>query len=209
MTPISTLLSRANQKQDLLSSWFGFMATKLVHAASHMVPPIPRIARIFITHRPVPVILPWTKNARLGDGFRPIYTTKVAEQSPGLVGDNKETKENEKEYRTLAQIKADLYQAVQGISLWIFSLMYLIFWRYFSQWTWWAIWNQYWNGLHSTIIQGINRGIFGVPSAKKSEIHGLVELLESQNPTPDPTLNLEKVNTFGYIWLVEMYIKNS
>ncbi|XP_004306596.1 PREDICTED: probable plastid-lipid-associated protein 7, chloroplastic isoform X2 [Fragaria vesca subsp. vesca] len=42
-------------------------------------------------------------------------------------------------------------------------------------------------------LQGINRGIFGVPSAKKSEIEGLVEQLESQNPTPDPTVNLEKV----------------
>ena len=44
-------------------------------------------------------------------------------------------------------------------------------------------------------MQGINRGIFGVPSAKKSEIEGLVKQLESLNPTPDPTLNLEKVYT--------------
>ncbi|KAF8377164.1 hypothetical protein HHK36_030537 [Tetracentron sinense] len=42
-------------------------------------------------------------------------------------------------------------------------------------------------------LQGINRGIFGVPSAKKSEIESLVELLEFQNPTPYPTQNLEKV----------------
>ncbi|KAF9610322.1 hypothetical protein IFM89_021992, partial [Coptis chinensis] len=42
-------------------------------------------------------------------------------------------------------------------------------------------------------IQGINRGIFGVPSAKKSEIEDLVKLLESQNPTPHPTENLDKV----------------
>ncbi|KAH6759667.1 Plastid-lipid associated protein PAP / fibrillin family protein [Perilla frutescens var. hirtella] len=42
-------------------------------------------------------------------------------------------------------------------------------------------------------LQGINRGIFGVPSAKKTEITNLVELLESQNPTPQPTLCLEKV----------------
>ncbi|PRQ49187.1 putative plastid lipid-associated protein/fibrillin [Rosa chinensis] len=42
-------------------------------------------------------------------------------------------------------------------------------------------------------LQGINRGIFGVPSAKKSEIEGLVKQLESKNPTPDPTVNLEKV----------------
>jgi hypothetical protein len=43
------------------------------------------------------------------------------------------------------------------------------------------------------MFQGVNRGIFGIPSAKKSEIEGLVKLLESQNPTPDPTLNLDKV----------------
>ncbi|KAJ4953383.1 hypothetical protein NE237_030215 [Protea cynaroides] len=42
-------------------------------------------------------------------------------------------------------------------------------------------------------LQGINRGIFGVQSAKKSEISGLVELLESQNPNPDPTQDLDKV----------------
>lgn len=42
-------------------------------------------------------------------------------------------------------------------------------------------------------IQGINRGIFGVPSSKKSEIEGLVKLLECQNPTPHPTQNLDKV----------------
>ncbi|KAE8720412.1 putative plastid-lipid-associated protein 7 [Hibiscus syriacus] len=42
-------------------------------------------------------------------------------------------------------------------------------------------------------LQGINRGIFGVASSKKSDIEALVKLLESQNPTPDPTLNLEKV----------------
>ncbi|CAL5326845.1 unnamed protein product [Camellia sinensis] len=44
----------------------------------------------------------------------------------------------------------------------------------------------------SLALQGINRGIFGVPSAKKSEIEGLVKLLESMNPTPDPTLFLDK-----------------
>uniref|UniRef100_A0A803PJB5 Plastid lipid-associated protein/fibrillin conserved domain-containing protein n=1 Tax=Cannabis sativa TaxID=3483 RepID=A0A803PJB5_CANSA len=42
-------------------------------------------------------------------------------------------------------------------------------------------------------LTGINRGIFGVPSAKKSEIENLVRQLESQNPTPNPTRNLEKV----------------
>lgn len=41
--------------------------------------------------------------------------------------------------------------------------------------------------------EGINRGIFGVPSAKKTEIEGLVKQLESQNPTPDPTTNLDEL----------------
>lgn len=43
--------------------------------------------------------------------------------------------------------------------------------------------------------KGTNRGIFGVQSGKKSEIESLVKLLESQNPNPDPTGNLEKVST--------------
>lgn len=48
--------------------------------------------------------------------------------------------------------------------------------------------------LQTTIFEGINRGIFGIPSAKKFEIESLVKQLESQNPTPDPTLELDKVN---------------
>ncbi|XP_061345384.1 fibrillin-5, chloroplastic isoform X2 [Gastrolobium bilobum] len=42
-------------------------------------------------------------------------------------------------------------------------------------------------------VEGIKWGIFGLPSAKKSEIESLVKQLESQNPTPHPTLELEKV----------------
>lgn len=45
--------------------------------------------------------------------------------------------------------------------------------------------------------KGTNRGIFGVPSGRKSEIEVLVKLLESQNPTPDPTENLEKVSNIA------------
>ncbi|KAB2597210.1 plastid-lipid-associated protein 7 [Pyrus ussuriensis x Pyrus communis] len=37
------------------------------------------------------------------------------------------------------------------------------------------------------------RCIFGVPSAKKSQIEALVNQLESRNPTPDRVLNLQKV----------------
>ncbi|KAJ6842534.1 putative plastid-lipid-associated protein 7, chloroplastic [Iris pallida] len=39
-------------------------------------------------------------------------------------------------------------------------------------------------------LDGINRGIFGTTSAKKAEILELAELLESRNPTPNPTNNL-------------------
>ncbi|KAF8411635.1 hypothetical protein HHK36_004193 [Tetracentron sinense] len=85
-------------------------------------------------------------------GSRPFHTIKAAEQSSALVIESQET-EDPADYKTVAEVKAGLNQA----------------------------------------IQGINRGIFGVPSAKKSEIEGLVELLESQNPTPDPTQNLQKV----------------
>ncbi|XP_015056814.1 probable plastid-lipid-associated protein 7, chloroplastic isoform X1 [Solanum pennellii] len=42
-------------------------------------------------------------------------------------------------------------------------------------------------------LQGINRGIFGVSSDKKIEIEELVKQLESQNPTFEPTLSLDKV----------------
>ncbi|RVW85730.1 putative plastid-lipid-associated protein 7, chloroplastic [Vitis vinifera] len=103
---------------------------------------------------------------RVPSGSRPFYAIRVAEQSPGLVGDDQDivVKEEEEEGassddRTIANVKADLYQAVQGI----------------------------------------NRGVFGVPSAKKSEIEALVKLLESQNPTPEPTLNLDKAKAVNVI----------
>uniref|UniRef100_A0A2C9UQB1 Plastid lipid-associated protein/fibrillin conserved domain-containing protein n=1 Tax=Manihot esculenta TaxID=3983 RepID=A0A2C9UQB1_MANES len=130
------------------------MAIKLVQPAPHVIRPVPRISKIITSHKSFLPIHPWIKNPRFDDGFMPIHITKVAEQSSGLVGDNKEIEQTEKYSSTVSQIKEHLYQAVQGI----------------------------------------NRGIFGVPSAKKSEIRGLVEILESHNPTPDPTLNLDKVD---------------
>jgi hypothetical protein len=46
-------------------------------------------------------------------------------------------------------------------------------------------------------LEGGDRGIFGMTSAKRSDIHGLVELLESRNPAPEPTAKLqEKVRTY-------------
>uniref|UniRef100_A0A0E0KQJ6 Plastid lipid-associated protein/fibrillin conserved domain-containing protein n=1 Tax=Oryza punctata TaxID=4537 RepID=A0A0E0KQJ6_ORYPU len=41
-------------------------------------------------------------------------------------------------------------------------------------------------------LEGMNRGIFGMTSEKRSEIHSLVELLESKNPTPEPTDKLQE-----------------
>lgn len=42
-------------------------------------------------------------------------------------------------------------------------------------------------------LQGINRGIFGIPTEKKSKIEDLVKMLESLNPNPHPTLDLDKL----------------
>ncbi|VVB13831.1 unnamed protein product [Arabis nemorensis] len=42
-------------------------------------------------------------------------------------------------------------------------------------------------------LKGINRGIFGVNSDKKTEIEHLVKLLECRNPTPEPTGELDKI----------------
>jgi hypothetical protein len=53
-----------------------------------------------------------------------------------------------------------------------------------------------WDGVVLLYFEGVDRGIFGITSAKKSEIEGLVEMLESQNPTPEPTTQLrEKVHS--------------
>ncbi|KAF0913875.1 hypothetical protein E2562_024950 [Oryza meyeriana var. granulata] len=41
-------------------------------------------------------------------------------------------------------------------------------------------------------LEGVNRGIFGLTSEKRSEIHALVELLESRNPTPEATDKLQE-----------------
>ncbi|CAO2042236.1 unnamed protein product, partial [Urochloa humidicola] len=40
-------------------------------------------------------------------------------------------------------------------------------------------------------LEGVDRGIFGMTSAQRAEIHGLVELLEARNPTPEPTAALQ------------------
>ncbi|KAI3761798.1 hypothetical protein L1987_52220 [Smallanthus sonchifolius] len=42
-------------------------------------------------------------------------------------------------------------------------------------------------------LQGTNRGIFGMPSEKKCEIEEMVKVLESLNPNPNPTVDLDKL----------------
>lgn len=101
-----------------------FMATKLVQQpipASHVIPPKPRATKIIKTLRLFSATHPRTKSTIFGEcisGFRPIYSTKVAEQSPGMVEDE-----------TLAQAKTELYQAIQGIPTWLlcFNLIGIIF----------------------------------------------------------------------------------
>eukprot|EP00252_Welwitschia_mirabilis_P009896 TRINITY_DN2282_c0_g1_i3.p1 TRINITY_DN2282_c0_g1~~TRINITY_DN2282_c0_g1_i3.p1 ORF type:complete len:274 (+),score=52.44 TRINITY_DN2282_c0_g1_i3:154-975(+) len=46
----------------------------------------------------------------------------------------------------------------------------------------------------NNLLQGLSRGIFGVPSAKKQEIECLINLLEESNPLPNPTDNLHLVD---------------
>lgn len=45
-------------------------------------------------------------------------------------------------------------------------------------------------------MTGMNRGIFGIPSEKKTEIEEMVKVLESLNPNPYPTIDLDKVRLF-------------
>lgn len=61
-------------------------------------------------------------------------------------------------------------------------------------------------GCKKTCFEGINRGIFGIPSTKKSEIESLVKQLESLNPTPFPTLELEKVTSSLPHWHLGAFV---
>eukprot|EP00878_Enallax_costatus_P043732 GHUV01051795.1.p1 GENE.GHUV01051795.1~~GHUV01051795.1.p1 ORF type:complete len:158 (+),score=34.85 GHUV01051795.1:274-747(+) len=42
-------------------------------------------------------------------------------------------------------------------------------------------------------IEGINRGIFGVPAAKRQEVAAVVDSLEALNPLQQPTQHLDQV----------------
>lgn len=109
---------------------------------------------------------PWSKKKKKNSiasiqeiypsGYNNIIRAAAAEESSGgLLRTDQERENGEHEDSiTLTQIKAELYEAVQGI----------------------------------------NRGIFGIPSTKKSEIESLVKLLESKNPTPEPAFSLEKLS---------------
>lgn len=82
------------------------MATRLVQPpipAHKVLPPVrSRITKVIKSHRLIPATHLWSKST----SFRSIYAAKVAEQSSGLVEDNKET---------LSQIKTQLFQALQGM----------------------------------------------------------------------------------------------
>ncbi|KAK6922865.1 Plastid lipid-associated protein/fibrillin conserved domain [Dillenia turbinata] len=138
------------------------MAGKLIQPPSttcFVVPARPTTPTKFLSRTPREVVSSTHvrfKIIPIGERDRSIHTIKVAEPTSNIVGeDEKEIQKSQKQDQiSIAQLKADLYAATQGI----------------------------------------NRGIFGVPSAKKSEIESLVKQLESKNPTPDPTLNLDKVS---------------
>lgn len=119
------------------------MATKLVQPpvpASHVAPPIPRLTKMMRAHRPVSATHSGSRRRSIfgefPSGSRPFYAIRVAEQSPGLVGDDQDivVKEEEEEDeqegassddRTIANVKADLYQAVQGIPTSILNLLFI------------------------------------------------------------------------------------
>lgn len=114
-----------------------FMANKLVHPpipSFHVVPARPRITKM----REIPATHSWC-NISNSSGFRPSYTIKVAEHSSNVVGDGKDTEEDEEQsnLRTVAQVKADLFEATQGVptsysrslslSLFFFFLLFIYF----------------------------------------------------------------------------------
>ena len=56
------------------------------------------------------------------------------------------------------------------------------------------------HGIHGSTNKRTHMGIFGIPATKKSEIERLVKQIESLNPTPCPTLELEKVTPILLHW---------
>lgn len=172
-------------------SEISFMGTMLAQPpipAFHAIPPVLRnrpTNMAVAPHSFLSATHQWTQSTRFGQcpfGFRTTYTVRVAEQSSSLIGDE-----------TPTEIKTELYQALEGMFFSTPASKITLLWR-----IWWKFWSKNWIGLPLIFILGINRGIFGVPSAKKAEIEALVKQLESQNPTPDPILNLEKVYSFFF-----------
>ncbi|CAI5491023.1 unnamed protein product [Closterium sp. Naga37s-1] len=43
------------------------------------------------------------------------------------------------------------------------------------------------------MLQGLNRGIFGMPSAKRAYLHAIIERLEELNPRPAPTEHIDEI----------------
>ncbi|OMO55870.1 hypothetical protein CCACVL1_26949 [Corchorus capsularis] len=143
-------LSKIEGKATLLAPMSAFISisNKLIKPAIFSLQVVPRkMSKVKERMKICRVVSATNPISKSNTRFRSTHTTKVAEHSTGLVGD-------EENFETIPHLKTKLYQE----------------------------------------LQGINRGIFGVPSSKKSDIEALVKLLESQNPTPDPTLNLDKVS---------------
>lgn len=126
------------------------MATKLVQPpvpASHVIPPVYRLTEVMRTHRSVtPTYSRPRQRSIFGEfpsGSKHFYSSiRVAERSTGLVGYDqdviaKEEQEEEEEdkqegasdVRTITNVKADLYQAVEGIFI---HFQFSIWHPYFS-----------------------------------------------------------------------------
>lgn len=139
------------------------MAIKLLHPqipTYHVLPSsIPTLPKMITnqTQKPPSTNHPIHRNYTV---LSSNFAIKVTESSSSLVGDQEEEEEegiaideSPIDYSTIARVKSDINQAMQGI----------------------------------------NRGIFGIPSEKKSEIEDMVKVLESLNPNPYPTVDLDKL----------------
>lgn len=105
------------------------MATELVQIPTipslHLLPPTPRTKILGKSTRPIPTTHPRIRIIssirEYPSGFRPLPSIQAAEQSSGLVDEAPETGASSTDWKTLSEIKAELYQAFQGIPTWILS----------------------------------------------------------------------------------------
>ena len=86
--------------------------------APQMVPRISKIKERMKTCRVVSATYPMNKRNR----FMPTFTTKVAEQNAGLVGEE----DVHEDLKTLSQHKTKLFQEVNGMAIGIFSPFFFL-----------------------------------------------------------------------------------